>query len=881
MSEFNNNPWNEEESLELESQDEIRVEIEDEKDNIFNESNTQVVDGGDITRALPLTFKKNKLENRRKNSLLTNNRFRIPSLEVNISNEGEILNDNNNVSGKDSNVTPTISRQQSSSGNNNGIGNLSIPSTPQNVDDFWFDYKQFEERESRLRVYDDFNAIDWNFDFEKERIRKEKIIQKKGFFNFLFIWWDASIAWIIVLFIGVTCGVFAAFIDIISDWLADIRIGYCSTGFYINQSFCCWGYDSYNDCDEWVPWYLLFRIESYSVNYLIQYLIFLFSGTLFATSCAFLVYKFAPYASRSGLPEIKTILAGFIIRGFLGKWTLMIKTIGSCLAVASGLTLGKEAPLVHIACCIGNFYLRFFNKYRFNEAKKREILSAAASAGISVAFGTPIGGVLYSLEEVSYYFPYKIMWRSFFCAMMAAVTLKAINPFRTGNLVHFQVAYTTNWHGFEMIFFLLLGAIGGLLGALFIRLNLKVTSYIHSSWLAKYPIQQVFSIALITAAISYPNIYMRVDASELLSNLFKECDTEPGLYPGLCDKSGLPMTMTLLTIAGLLKFFLAIFTFGLEIPAGFYMPSMMIGACLGRVMGILVDMWQRSYPTLFLFSSCGGKPCISPGTYAMVGAAAMMGGMTRMTVSLVIIMFELTGALTYALPIMMAVMTSKWVGDAFGPGGLTHGLINLYGYPYLDNKEEYQHDYTAGNVMTRIEDLVTIPANGPNIETLNELLSYSNFKGFPIIKSNSDTTLVGYISRSELRTALEQGVQQPGIDGNSPCLFDIIDAHSLTILESNNFLDIRSWTDHTPITVSLTLPMELVISLFSNMGLRYVLVTKYGKLLGLITKKDVLRHLSFVNHSELSNHNFNSSRSEIGLDEIPLISRNNQLSIAR
>jgi len=57
-------------------------------------------------------------------------------------------------------------------------------------------------------------------------------------------------------------------------------------------------------------------------------------------------------------------------------------------------------------------------------AKKREILSAACSSGVAVAFGAPIGGVLFSFEEVSYYFPQKTMWRSFIAAMVAAVTLK-------------------------------------------------------------------------------------------------------------------------------------------------------------------------------------------------------------------------------------------------------------------------------------------------------------------------------------------------------------------------------------------------------------------------------------------------------------------------
>lgn len=146
-------------------------------------------------------------------------------------------------------------------------------------------------------------------------------------------------------------------------------------------------------------------------------------------------------------PQIKTILSGFIIRGYLGKWTLLIKSLGMILAVSAGLSLGKEGPLVHVACCIGQSsllmpfcYVIFFHysylllqlvlnliyiysstnifispasniptgnilsymfpKYGRNEAKKREILSAAAAVGVSVAFGAPIGGVLFSLEEV-------------------------------------------------------------------------------------------------------------------------------------------------------------------------------------------------------------------------------------------------------------------------------------------------------------------------------------------------------------------------------------------------------------------------------------------------------------------------------------------------
>lgn len=61
------------------------------------------------------------------------------------------------------------------------------------------------------------------------------------------------------------------------------------------------------------------------------------------------------------------------MRGYLGKWTLVIKSTGTLLAVSAGLSLGKEGPLVHIVCCLGNVVSYLFPKYGKNEAKKREV----------------------------------------------------------------------------------------------------------------------------------------------------------------------------------------------------------------------------------------------------------------------------------------------------------------------------------------------------------------------------------------------------------------------------------------------------------------------------------------------------------------------------
>lgn len=80
-----------------------------------------------------------------------------------------------------------------------------------------------------------------------------------------------------------------------------------------------------------------------------------------------LVKEYGVYARHSGIPEIKTVLGGFVIRRFLGLWTLITKSLGLILAVASGLWLGKEGPLVHVACCCANLFTKLFPSINTNE----------------------------------------------------------------------------------------------------------------------------------------------------------------------------------------------------------------------------------------------------------------------------------------------------------------------------------------------------------------------------------------------------------------------------------------------------------------------------------------------------------------------------------
>ncbi|XP_032659570.1 H(+)/Cl(-) exchange transporter 3 isoform X7 [Chelonoidis abingdonii] len=517
-------------------------------------------------------------------------------------------------------------------------------------------------------TYDDFHTIDWVREKCKDRERHRRINSKKkeSAWEMAKSLYDAWSGWLVVTLTGLASGALAGLIDIAADWMTDLKEGICLDALWFNHEQCCWGsnkttFEERDKCPQWETWAELIIGQAEGPgSYIMNYIMYIFWALSFAFLAVSLVKVFAPYACGSGIPEIKTILSGFIIRGYLGKWTLMIKTITLVLAVASGLSLGKEGPLVHVACCCGNIFSYLFPKYSTNEAKKREVLSAASAAGVSVAFGAPIGGVLFSLEEVSYYFPLKTLWRSFFAALVAAFVLRSINPFGNSRLVLFYVEYHTPWYLFELFPFILLGVFGGLWGAFFIRANIAWCRRRKSTKFGKYPVLEVIIVAAVTAVIAFPNPYTRLNTSELIKQLFTDCG--PLESSSLCDYrndmnasklvdipdrpagTGVYSAIWQLCLALIFKIIMTVFTFGIKVPSGLFIPSMAIGAIAGRIVGIAVEQLAYYHHDWFIFKEwCEvGADCITPGLYAMVGAAACLGGVTRMTVSLVVIVFELT-----------------------------------------------------------------------------------------------------------------------------------------------------------------------------------------------------------------------------------------------
>ncbi|XP_062373072.1 H(+)/Cl(-) exchange transporter 5 isoform X2 [Sardina pilchardus] len=747
-------------------------------------------------------------------------------------------------------------------------------------------------------TYEDFNTIDWVREKSKDRDRHREIASKskQSTWALLHSVSDAFSGWLLMLCIGLLSGALAGLIDITAHWMTDLKEGVCLDGFWFNHEHCCWTskettFHERDKCPQWRSWAeLMVGATQGAPAYIVNYLMYVCWALLFAFLAVSLVRAFAPYACGSGIPEIKTILSGFIIRGYLGKWTLMIKTVTLVLAVSSGLSLGKEGPLVHVACCCANILCHLFTKYRRNEAKKREVLSAAAAVGVSVAFGAPIGGVLFSLEEVSYYFPLKTLWRSFFAALVAAFTLRSINPFGNSRLVLFYVEFHAPWHLLELAPFVLLGVFGGIWGALFIRANIAWCRRRKTTWLGRYPVLEVVAVTLATALVAFPNEYTRMSGSELISELFNDCslldssklcdyvnENDANITKALSNElpdrpagPGLHSALWQLSLALLFKMVLTVFTFGMKVPSGLFIPSMAVGAIAGRLLGVGMEqlaVYHHDWP-LFKGWCTKGADCITPGLYAMVGATACLGGVTRMTVSLVVIMFELTGGLEYIVPLMAATMTSKWVADALGREGIYEAHIRLNGYPFLEPKEEFGHKTLAMDVMRprsgggrgggRRGDppLATLSQEGMTLGEVEALVGGTQFSGFPVVVSQESQRLVGFVLRRDMLISIDNARKhQEGVVSASQVVFS--DPAPPQAVNGPPSLKLRSILDLSPFTVTDHTPMEIVVDIFRKLGLRQCLVTHNGRLLGIITKKDILKHMAQMTNRDPDSILFN------------------------
>ena len=459
--------------------------------------------------------------------------------------------------------------------------------------------------------YDQFTSTDWVHDSVADGIRLRELRNRRDIRGRLLALFDGAQGWILVAVTGCIIAAIAYVVDVSSDLVFDLKEGFCTTRWFQSRSDCC---PIVRECSAWLSWSQIFKFSSSNqwvdfgafvlwvvVLSMISCLLTLLTKTVVPSSVSLttldenlgadrrhanqpegtdspasissangisstplrpaMVYY---SAAGSGVAEVKVINSGFVLHGYLGLKTLAIKTIALIFSVASGLSIGKEGPYVHIGACVGNICCRLFSKYNCNDGKRREVISASSAGGIAVAFGAPIAGSLFSLEEVSYYFPPKTLFRTFFCCIAAALSLKFLNPYGTGKIVLFQVRYLGDWEIFEMVLFILLGALGGALGALFIKATgLWARSFRRIPIIKRSPMLEIILVALLTGLLSFWNQYAKMPISELMFELARPCDDESLSATGLCPtEQGIGEIILCLLVAFVIKSFLTIVTFG-------------------------------------------------------------------------------------------------------------------------------------------------------------------------------------------------------------------------------------------------------------------------------------------------------------------------------
>lgn len=740
--------------------------------------------------------------------------------------------------------------------------------------------------------YDQFTSTDWVHDSIADAHRAKALRSRKDLWGRIYAAFNATQGWILSALCGVVIAIIAYIVNVSEATVFDYKDGYCRSAWYLSESKCC---PHGGTCEHWRDWSDVFHSSplgsmwtEYGIYLILVVLLSVVSCLITLTTktivpSAFRLTTFdenlaaeghdshsddtgSPRqpteptesppmvyysAAGSGVAEVRVILSGFVLHGFLGLKTLIIKTVALIFAAASGLSLGKEGPYVHIATCVGNIACRLFEKYNGNDAKRREVLSATAAAGVAVAFGAPLGGVLFGLEEVSYFFPAKTLFRTFFCCIIASLTLKFLNPYGTHKIVMFQVRYSIDWAWFEIGTFILVGLLGGAAGALFIKASKHwAKTFRRMKFVKRYPIVEVVLVAMVTGLMSYWNVFTRLPVAKLLLNIASPCDFEDdsGNLLGLCPTSidDVPPVILSLFAAFLIKGFLTIITFGIKVPAGIYMPSMVVGGLMGRLIGHMVQWVVFRFPDWWVWADCarsGGGTCIQPGVYGLIAAGSTMCGVTRLSLTLAVILFELTGSLDYVLPFSLAILVAKWTADAIEPNSIYDLLTNMNSYPFLDNKHKPIFTSDLATIVPRVRrerviDITSSPlVPATDLRSKLELLHRAGELdgGLPILR---DDVLVGLIPAPDLEYALDNLPDEE----NNLCLM----ANVPSIDEDDGEVDPTDFTpyiDPAPVALDIQSPMDLVYECFSKLGLRYICVLRNGRYAGMTHKKTFVKYM--------------------------------------
>ncbi|KAL3862118.1 hypothetical protein ACJMK2_008110 [Sinanodonta woodiana] len=520
-------------------------------------------------------------------------------------------------------------------------------------------------------------------------------------------------------------------------------------------------------CQEAKYW--LYEELSFSVS--LQYMTWVLYSVLFILFSTGFTHLVSPQAIGSGIPEMKTVLRGVVLKEFLTFRTLVAKVVGLISSIGSTLPIGKEGPFVHIASLVAASLgkISSFKGIYENESRRSEMLAAACAVGVAGTFAAPIGGVLFSIEVTATYFAVRNYWRGFFSAVCGALMFRFLALWFQDEET-LTALFKTNlrqefpFDPLEMLAFCFIGVACGFAGALFILLHRRIVLFLRkhkklSAFLQKNRFIYPGLVAFVVSTLTFPPGLGQFFAGELthrkaVNELFGNITWTRGQADDLDEeeiishwKNSYTNIYVNLVIFIVMNFWMGAICNTLPLPAGVFVPVFTIGAAFGRLTGESMAAW---FPNGIQGGGVLHK--IVPGGYAVVGAAALSGSVTR-TISTSVIVFELTGQISHVLPAVTAVLISNAVANLFQPS-FYDSIIRLKRLPYLPDiitSKESTWNVYAEDIMKKDVKFITFTSTYGD---LKELLTTSNFRSYPLVDASDSMILLGSIHRIELERIL-------------------------------------------------------------------------------------------------------------------------------
>ncbi|KAH8312287.1 hypothetical protein KR044_010084 [Drosophila immigrans] len=488
------------------------------------------------------------------------------------------------------------------------------------------------------------------------------------------------------------------------------------------------------------------------------------------------VHLIAPQSIGSGIPEMKTILRGVALKEYLTFKTLVAKVIGLTATLGSGMPLGKEGPFVHIASIVAQLLSKLVTSFQGiyeNESRNSEMLAAACAVGVGACFAAPVGGVLFSIEVTTTYFAVRNYWRGFFAAVCGATVFRLLAVwFQNADTVRalFLTNFTTEFpfDPQELFVFALIGLICGFGGATYVWVHRRYVLFMRSNkrmnkFLQKNRFLYPGFLALLVSSISFPlgtgqflagELSTHEQVTQLFSNFTwsREDLTVEQAAVVTHWMTNYTSVFGNLVCYLVFTFFFSIIASTIPVPSGMFIPVFKIGAAFGRLVGEFMASW---FPHGVRYG--GRLSPIMPGGYAVVGAAAFSGSVTH-TVSVAVIIFEMTGQITHVVPVMIAVLVANAVAALLQPS-IYDSIILIKKLPYLPDLLPS----SSGMYSIFVEDFMVRDVkyiwHGISYQKLKEVLKINKtLRSLPLVDSPENMILLGSVQRYELIKIIEKHI---------------------------------------------------------------------------------------------------------------------------